>query len=282
MKNINQYQAFKKALKAKSTEEFNQYIQEVNLQLPVNEQGDYALINAFKNNKDNLIPVLFSLGASINVVDENGLTPIMYLTQKQNYHSSNVKDYLSKVNDINQRDKEGNTALMHAAKNKDLRMIKLLNSFNALVNLQNNQGNSAVMLVYQLPTKENQLRVLTQLIKMNASPHLINKENENLPLLAMKHNAFHHLDIIECSASSLDFTLHDSDNKCAFHYALEYEDLPLMKKTYHKNINLEFIKEVLPFIEEPRIQDYLKVILEQNHFNDLIKEIPCINTKIKI
>src|SRR5579875_1946677 len=126
MNTKKEFDLFKKALKTKDENLFNDLMSKVDLTSPINQQGDYPIIAAFKQKKSHLANKLVEKGASLNVVDENGQTPLMYLSQDAKYHSSMLKNWLELIIDLNIQDRLGNTALMHAVKNKDMRMIKLL------------------------------------------------------------------------------------------------------------------------------------------------------------
>lgn len=276
------FSLFKKACKTRNVALFNELIQNIDLTQPINEIGEYALIYAAKHHEERMHSLMLK-GANINVVDVILKTPLMYLTINKNYHSSEICEYFKLVTDFNHQDSEGNTLLMHAVKNNDLRMVKLLSKeVPHLINwnIQNHQGETASMMIYK-NIRANQSSMLKIMIQNKANLDLINHNQENVYLLALKTNSFHHLEQIE-KASKLDFSLVDKEGKSAFHYALEAEAIELMKKTYHSNIDLGPLRDMLPHLENKDIIDFIQACLEQDNLEKLVLAKEVKKNKVKL
>lgn len=282
MNTKEQFKIFKKAIKENNQDNFLNLIKQVDLNNPINEEGDYPLIYAIKY-KASKFNQLFNVGADINVSDENGMTALMHLTQIKQYHSSEVREYLKKAKNLNQIDNEGNTLLMHLAKNSDIRMLnELKNKIPHLdLNIQNHEGDNAIMIILKQNQRPNHQIILKYLIDQGSKTDLINKDNESLYLLAIKSNSETKIELVEKASSNIDLTLRDTHGLCAFDYAINMEDLSLMKRTYYPDISLEYAKNQLPFIENSKITDWLNTLFEKERL-ELSIETKETKNKIKI
>lgn len=115
---------------------------------------------------------------------ENGETPILHLLRK-NY--SGVKElvqlFLDKGVNINRADNKGNTPLlMHADRNCDRDIIKLLLRAGADINARNSDGNNALMFAL----KHGDCELARLLIKKGADYNVINEENETPASIAVE------------------------------------------------------------------------------------------------
>jgi ankyrin repeat protein len=86
-------------------------------------------------------------GADFNISNEFGVTPLMSAA-----HSGNVelvKLLLKYVRNVNQEDKEGNTALYYAVENNHLEVVKVLHEHGARI--------SDFIYIYSITTKKRQI-----------------------------------------------------------------------------------------------------------------------------
>jgi ankyrin repeat protein len=86
-------------------------------------------------------------GADFNISNEFGMTPLMSAA-----HSGNVelvKLLLKYVRNVNQEDKEGNTALYYAVENNHLEVVKVLHEHGAKI--------SDFIYIYSITTKKKQI-----------------------------------------------------------------------------------------------------------------------------
>ena len=70
-------------------------------------------------------------GADFNISNEFGVTPLMSAAHSGNL--SLVKLLLKYVNNVNEEDKEGNTALYYAVENNHLEVVKVLHEHGAKI-----------------------------------------------------------------------------------------------------------------------------------------------------
>jgi ankyrin repeat protein len=70
-------------------------------------------------------------GADFDVVDENGMTPLMKATIKGDIEL--LSFVIKQTRDINLEDKEGNSALYYATKENNLDAVKLLHENGAII-----------------------------------------------------------------------------------------------------------------------------------------------------
>jgi hypothetical protein len=105
-----------------------------------NDKGETPLINAARLGEPKLIQVLIAAGADTKAQAKNGENALIYLIH--GLASSRIKDIsfviLSQVCDINARDNEGMTAIMHAIKRDfDKRVNYLLKNGASIMNGHN-------------------------------------------------------------------------------------------------------------------------------------------------
>ena len=70
-------------------------------------------------------------GADFNISNDFGVTPLMSAAHSGNL--SLVKLLLKYVNNVNEEDKEGNTALYYAVENSHLEVVKVLHEHGARI-----------------------------------------------------------------------------------------------------------------------------------------------------
>ncbi len=92
-------------------------------------------------------------GADINQVNEDGFTPIQLLVGDHRYKHNVcrflVKDFIELGADLTVRDVEGNTPLMQAVLNREVTAAQAMIKDKSILNLQNDEGNTALHLVHE-------------------------------------------------------------------------------------------------------------------------------------
>ncbi|OGF68022.1 MAG: hypothetical protein A2Y62_14865 [Candidatus Fischerbacteria bacterium RBG_13_37_8] len=110
-------------------------------------------IQGYRKRYKNIINLLLSRGAKINVKDNHGSTPLMIASELGN--KMVIPLLLSFGANINEQDKEGRTALMRAIIEKNLEIPILLGNYKADVSIKDNNGKTALMYA-----EENKMEIL--------------------------------------------------------------------------------------------------------------------------
>ncbi len=102
-----------------------------------------ALEHAIFNANREILQLLLTAGADVNLRDSLGQTPIMMLGEK--ITPEIVWDLIRAGAKVNLRDQEGNTALIEAGACNNLEVLKELLEAGAKVDARNNDGETALM-----------------------------------------------------------------------------------------------------------------------------------------
>ena len=113
-----------------------------------NNNGDTALLlEAARKYPDNIFNFLASIGADVNVQNKQGKTALMLLYRNNNGATKAFDYLLSVCKNIDAKDAKSYTLLMHTAMDCNLEMIEKLAVAGADLNITDNEGNTAVLLV---------------------------------------------------------------------------------------------------------------------------------------
>ena len=111
------------------------------------------------SNSLELYKYLESLGIEPNYTLKNGLTPLHSLAYKNK--DNNVFNYFIKKGiDVNQQDKDGNTAFLNATNNNNIDIIELLFGYVDNVNQSNKKEHTALMKVVNNNNTSNVVKFL--------------------------------------------------------------------------------------------------------------------------
>ena len=102
------------------------------------ENGNSLLGNAVQNNNIDLVNLFLSAGADVNIKDGNGRTPLFVAVQNGNINI--VKLLLDAGADVNAKDRIGMTALILAIRDGNKEVVELLVNKGADVNAKTNSG----------------------------------------------------------------------------------------------------------------------------------------------
>ncbi|MCK9543143.1 MAG: ankyrin repeat domain-containing protein, partial [Novosphingobium sp.] len=191
---------------------------------------------------------LITLEADVNAKQSDGYTPLMLVSRMKLDSSkpsitmysqslSHIVDLLIKNNaDVNVKDDNGNTALIHSVNcNNKIVLDKLLRDINDKaidINLENKEKQTALM----RSVMNNNIDIFKSLIKHDASLNIKNKDGKNLLMLAIEYKCTSdsqdvkdNYDIIENIIKLGVIDLNDKDNN-----SVTVEDMA--RKSGKKNV----------------------------------------------
>jgi hypothetical protein len=132
-----------------------------------------ALEHAVKNANREMVQLLISAGANVNLKDNSGETPLMMLDADAT--SDLVWDLINAGAKVNASDTSGNTPLMEAASVNNLELLKTLLEAGADVNAKNKNGKTALMMA----ASEGLVNNLRTLILAGAKVNAVDAEGKN-------------------------------------------------------------------------------------------------------
>lgn len=150
---------------------------------------------------------------------------------------------IDKGANVNQVDKEGNTALMEAVRNTDLNVLKLILNNTKNINQVNLKGTSALAQAVAYGSPE----VVSFLLNNKANSNIVDKDGNNLayylvqsyqPLRDGQKNDFtEKLTIIK--NAGVNFAAPQQDGNSIYHIAVAKNDVNLLKQLDGLNINID-------------------------------------------
>ncbi len=207
-----------------------------------NDNGDNAILLATRGSRKGYNSLSFfkyleSLGVAPNITNNNGMTPLHNLAYG-NKDLEILSYFLKKGVDVNQIDKDGNTALINASSRNSLEIIKELVTKTQNINHINNNGQSALTkAIGNIP------EVTNFLVKKGADVHVVDIKGNNLVYYlfktfdADKQEAFNQkLKIL--SSKGLNIKAVQKDGNTLFHLAVHSNNLDLLKYAYSLGVDL--------------------------------------------
>lgn len=138
---------------------------------------EQELINATLQTDTNRIDYLLQHGADINAKDVEGMTSLMHAVKSSDL--TLINGLLEYGADPNLQDNDGWTAAMHAVRQNDGKVMRLLAKFQANFDLLNDQGFSALGLAVQ----DNRSNVAVAMLDRGAKPTVVMGESGYTPLI---------------------------------------------------------------------------------------------------
>ena len=135
------------------------------------DQSSEKLFNAIDDNEASQVKSLLVPGASLDVRDRDGRSPLMRGVVVGNYDI--VRMLLQHGSDVNAQDRSGWTALHFAAQGYDERIVGMLIERGADVNAQD--GNGDTVLARAVFTSRGRGEVIVLLLSNGADPNIENK-----------------------------------------------------------------------------------------------------------
>jgi ankyrin repeat protein len=148
-----------------------------NIELSENKYGITPLYIASYRGFTNIVESLIENGgAEINYRNKSGDTPLNVAVRHNNTDTSEL---LMVYADLNFQDKNEQTALMVAAYQGNLQIVKSLLSYSATdVNLQSDNGNTALIWAAHIHNQKNQKEIIKLLLERGADPNITNYNSQ--------------------------------------------------------------------------------------------------------
>ncbi len=141
---------------------------------------NYNIFDAIMFNRVDLFNDLILLISDINMVDEYGESLLHEAISSQNYHF--IDDLLDRNINVNNQNKDGNTALHYLAEPYDenddtIHIITKLIEHNGDVNIRNKYGNTPLWTA-TFNSKGKYLSIVEVMIKFGADPYIKNNNGK--------------------------------------------------------------------------------------------------------
>ena len=132
-----------------------------------------ALEHAVRNANREMVQLLLSSGATVDLKNASGETVLMMFDDDAT--SDLMWDLINAGANVNQKDVAGNTALMQAASTNNLEALKTLLDAGAEVDVKNKQGRTALMLA----ASEGYVNIVRTLVLAGADINITDEDNMN-------------------------------------------------------------------------------------------------------
>ena len=209
----------------------------------LNKNGGNAMLFATRGSRNGYNSLAFfnyleSLGINPNIMNKDGKTPLHNLAYN-NKDIATIDYFINKGVDVNQTDSNGNTALINAASRNSLDVIKLLAGKINNINHKNKDGQSALTKAIR-----NNSKVLQYLIDNNADATIIDKKGNHLGYYLF--NTFNvknlkgfqnKLTLLE--AKGLQVSKPQKNGNTLVHLAVEKQNLSMLKYIKKYNIDID-------------------------------------------
>ncbi|QXP69608.1 ankyrin repeat domain-containing protein [Polaribacter sp. R2A056_3_33] len=162
-----------------------------------NKQGNSALSVAVERNSSDVVAYLINQKANINVTDKDGNTLAYYLlnsyNERRNDNFATKKNLLVKNGlKLNQIQGGNNTLFHFALDNKNIKLLKEVNSYGIDVNAKNNEGYTALHLAAM---KSKDTKIINYLLSIGADKNIKNEFEESTYDLALENELLKNTDI---------------------------------------------------------------------------------------
>uniref|UniRef100_A0A2C9L8Q2 Uncharacterized protein n=1 Tax=Biomphalaria glabrata TaxID=6526 RepID=A0A2C9L8Q2_BIOGL len=191
--------------------------------------GMTALMHCARNGNSTFIQVLEANNVNMKLQCNEGRTALIYATQYQSEECVSCIYYLINNSDVNARDAEGDTALMHSIKYKNERVFMFLVK-KSDINIQNNQRMTALMLAVQTEEK----KYVAELLNHGPLLNLQNKDGDTALILATRNGEENKKDIFKllCEAKGIELNTQNKQGETALIVAA-------------RNLNKTFVEDLI-------------------------------------
>lgn len=208
-----------------------------------NKNGGNAMLFATKGSRKGYnsleyFKYLEGLGITPNITNNDGKTPLHNLSYG-NDDLPTLQYFIEKGVDVNQADNKGNTPLLNAVGRNSLEVIKLFAKSTKNINHTNKDGNSALTLALR-----NKPEVVAFLIENNADVHIKDAKGNHLGYYLFKTYSPKNEKAFEkklntLTVKGLKVESPQKDGNTLFHLAVEKQSVPMLDfiKKYKIDIN---------------------------------------------
>lgn len=192
-----------------------------NLNSPDRSGGTTVLADAVQRGNREIVGILLSAGAGINVRNSAGQTALMFLTDHASVEL--VRDLLGAGAKVNARDDFGDNALMNAAGSGSAAVLKELITAGARVDATDRSGETALFFV----TRANTPETVTLLLNAGADVDARNEDDETAVVSLASYGKFENFKVLIERGANIQ--LSDIDGNTALMNAAVNEDPRLVK-----------------------------------------------------
>ena len=154
---------------------------------------------------------------------------LISLIQRNNIDG--VRDYDNTVNEINEEDDFGNTALIYASKKNNIKIVKLLLEVETIdVNIENNIGQTALIFV----ARNNYIEIIKLLLENKTiNVNLQNRDGDTALIMASSNN---NIEVVELllNIEDINVNLQDINGYTALIFASELYNIEIIKLLLNK------------------------------------------------
>jgi len=205
----------------------------------LNKNGGNAMLFATKRaNSLSYFKYLESLGIDPNVTTNEGKTPLHNLAYR-NKDVATLNYFIHKGIDVNQADKNGNTALLNAVSRNSLAIIKLFTSKTKNINHKNKNGQSALTRALR-----NRLDVVQFILNSGADVSVTDKKGNHLGYYLFNTYSSKRIKEFQgklelLKAKGLNVATPQKNGNTLYHFAVDKRTMSMLKyiNTYKIDIN---------------------------------------------
>ena len=196
--------------------------------------GKDVLFYAVAKNNPRIIELLIDRGAIINASNRYAL--LQYATENKNFETINF--IISKGININERDRNGNTVLMEAARFGKTEIVKFLISKGADINAVTNDKKNALFFAVENYASKDALETVKFLAANGININLSDEKGENVLFHALKNkNGFIFFQYL-ITDKKMAVNIKNKYNKTLLMSAIEADNIKAFDFIIEKNVNI--------------------------------------------
>ena len=208
----------------------------------VNEAGMTPFLAAAKNNPHRDVLVLLrNKGANPYYRTKDGWTALMYASvYNENPNVIELLTYLGR--DLNIQNNKGNTALLLAVKNRRTDAVRILLRSGARVNVQNDKGDTTLKLLFENGYQNYDYRIFRMIINRGANLNLRYENGRTIIYDAIDQGRNNAISLL--LENGADVNIRDDEGLTPFQFALiENRSIYILKKLHSHGADLNYEDE---------------------------------------